>query len=199
MLDIAAETTPDARPAILICAWEMDDSSVDLVEDLAGQTWNPAGARTIAVPATDPDKLALILSDHLSDQRCRALLLVGRTRRSEGFRMQMRAERRASDGSQKTEDVGPSVARATAPVSEIVRALNDEGLSADASSDAEEDAGSYLLYRVLSSLAEGVDTPAVGLLRAPQHESDAVVRKAVRTAAQAIARHMSPLPRSRGI
>ena len=111
----------------------------------------------------------------------------------------MRAERRASDGSQKTEDVGPSVARATAPVSEIVRALNEEGLSADASSDAEEDAGSYLLDRVLSSLAEGVETPAVGLLRAPQHESDAVVRKAVRTAAQAIARHMSPLPRSRGI
>lgn len=199
MLDIAFETTPDARPAIVICAWDLDDGSIDLIEDLSGQAWSPVGARTIAVPAADPDSLASILSGHLSDDRCRALLLVGRTRRSEGFRLQMRAESRSADGSQKLDGVGPSVARATAPVSEIVRALQDAGLNADASSDAEEDVGSYLLYRVLSSLSEGVDTPAVGLLRAPQHEPDAAVQKAVKTAAQAMARHMSPLPRSRSI
>lgn len=199
MLDIAFETTPDARPTIVICAWDMDDGSVDLIEDLSGQGWSPAGARAIAVPAADPESLASNLSSHLRDQRCRALLLVGRTRRSDGFRLQMRAESRSADGSQKLDGVGPSVARATAPVSEIVRALNDAGLVADASSDAEEDVGSYLLYRVLSSLSEGIDTPAVGLLRAPQHEPDAAVRQAVKTAAQAMARHMSPLPRSRSI
>lgn len=199
MLDIAFETTPDVRPAIVICAWDINDSSVEMIGDLSDEPWSPAGARTIAVRAADPDSLAAILSGHLSDQRCRALLLVGRTRRSEGFRLQMRAESRTADGSQKLDGVGPSVARATAPVSEIVRALNEAGMAADASSDAEEDVGSYLLYRVLSGLPDGIDTPAVGLLRAPQHEPDAAVRQAVKTAAQAMARHMSPLPRSRGI
>lgn len=199
MLDIAFETTPDARPAIVVCAWDRYDSSLDLIEDFSDQAWGPDGTRAITIPAADPEALAQILSRHLRDQRCRALLLVGRTRRSEGFRMQMRAESRSADGSQKLEGVGPSVARATAPASEIVRALNEVGLTADASSDAEEDVGSYLLYRVLCSLSESMDTPAVGLLRAPQNEPDAAVRQAVRTAAQTMARHMGPLPRSLGI
>lgn len=89
------------------------------------------------------------------------------------------------------------MARATAPVAEIVRALNQAGLAAAASSDSEEDAGSYLLYRVLSGLPDGPDTPAIGSLRAPEHETDGAVQRAVKTAAQAMARHMSPLPRSR--
>lgn len=199
MLDIALEATPDTRPAIVICAWDMDDGAVDLVEDGSGEVWNPTGARTITVAAADPDSLAATLSGHLCDQRCRALLLVGRTLRSDGFRLQMRAESRTSDGSRTLGGVGPSVARATAPVSDIVRALNEAGLAAVASSDAEDDVGSYLLYRVLSNLPEGIDTPAVGLLRAPQHELDTTVQQAVKTAAQAIARQMSPLPRSRGI
>jgi hypothetical protein len=35
------------------------------------------------------------------------------------------------------------MARATAPVAEMVRALNEAGFSADASSEAEDDIGSY--------------------------------------------------------
>jgi len=89
------------------------------------------------------------------------------------------------------------MARATAPVAEIVRALGEAGLTADASSESEDDAGSYLLYRVLSGLRDGPDTPAIGLLRAPEHEPDAAVQRAVKAAAQAMARHFSPLPRSR--
>lgn len=197
MLDIAAETTPDHRPAIVICAWDADEAAWDPVEDLSGRPWNPNGARTVAVPADDPEALATTLSNHLSDQRTRALLLVGRTRRSEGFRMQMRAENRSLDGGKRMNTIGPGIARATAPVAEIVRALNEAGLAADASSDAEEDVGSYLLYRVLANLPEGADTPAIGLLRAPEHEADAAVQRAVKTAAQAMARHLSPLPRVR--
>jgi hypothetical protein len=49
----------------------------------------------------------------------------------------------------------------------MVRALNDAGLAAEATSDGEEDAGSYLLYRVLTALPDGSDAPAVGLIRAP--------------------------------
>lgn len=190
------QTPTDTRPAIVICAWDADESGWDPVEDLSGEPWNPAGARTVPVPSADPDDLASTLSAHLKDQRCRALLLVGRTRSHDGFRLQMRAERnRSPDGGADAN--GPSVARATAPVAEMVRALKEAGMAAGATSEAEDDAGSYLLYRILANLPDGSDTPAVGLLRAPENESDAAVQQAVKTAAQAMARHLSPLPRSR--
>lgn len=197
MVDITDPTSSDHRPAIVICAWDAKEAAWDPIEDLSGQPWSPAGARTVAVPAAEPDILASTLSAHLSDGRTRALLLVGRTRRSDGFRVQIRAENRTLDGAGRMNRVGPSVARATAPVADMVRALNEAGLTADASSDAEDDVGSYLLYSVLANLEEGVDTPAIGLLRAPEGEGDAAVTRAVKTAAQAMARHLSPLPRSR--
>ncbi|HBI18761.1 MAG TPA: hypothetical protein DDY79_05460, partial [Brevundimonas sp.] len=70
----------------------------------------------------------------------------------QGFRVQMRAENRTLDHKHRLSSTGPGVARATAPVADIVRALTAAGLEADASSEAEEDAGSYLLYRVLADL-----------------------------------------------
>ncbi len=196
MLDPKDEA-PDYRPALVICAYEADEEAWDPVEDLSGEPWSPAGARTLAVAGGEPEALAAVLSAHLEDRRCRGLLLVGRTRRSDGFRLQIRAENRALDGGGRLDDTGPGMARATAPVAEIVRALGEAGLTADASSESEDDAGSYLLYRVLSGLRDGPDTPAIGLLRAPEHEPDAAVQRAVKAAAQAMARHFSPLPRSR--
>ena len=197
MLDIAAERTSDHRPAIVICAYDADEAGWDPVEDLSGLPWNPAGARTVAVAGGQPDELARTLAAHLEDRSCRALLLVGRTRRSSAFRLQLRAENRSLDGGRRLNADGPSIARATAPAADIVRALNEAGLTVDTSSDAEDDAGSYLLYRVLSGLPEGFDAPAVGLLRAPEHESDEDVQRAVKAAAEAMVRHMSPLARSR--
>ena len=196
MLDPKDEA-PDYRPALVICAYEADEEAWDPVEDLSGEPWSPAGARTLAVAGGEPEALAAVLSAHLEDRRCRGLLLVGRTRRSDGFRLQIRAENRALDGGGRLDDTGPGMARATAPVAEIVRALGEAGLTADASSESEDDAGSYLLYRVLSGLRDGPDTPAIGLLRAPEHEPDAAVQRAVKAAARAMARHFSPLPRSR--
>lgn len=196
MLDPKDEA-PDYRPALVICAYDADEEAWDPVEDLSGEPWSPAGARTLAVAGGEPEALAAVLSAHLEDRRCRGLLLVGRTRRSDGFRLQIRAENRALDGGGRLDDTGPGMARATAPVAEIVRALGEAGLTADASSESEDDAGSYLLYRVLSGLQDGPDTPAIGLLRAPEHEPDAAVQRAVKAAAQAMARHFSPLPRSR--
>jgi len=196
MLDPKDEA-PDYRPALVICAYDADEEAWDPVEDLSGEPWSPAGARTLAVAGGEPEALAAVLSAHLEDRRCRGLLLVGRTRRSDGFRLQIRAENRALDGGGRLDETGPGMARATAPVAEIVRALGEAGLTADASSESEDDAGSYLLYRVLSGLRDGPDTPAIGLLRAPEHEPDAAVQRAVKAAAQAMARHFSPLPRSR--
>lgn len=197
MPDTAADTPPDHRPAIVICAWDAGETAWDPIEDLSGVPWSPAGARTVPVPGGEPDALAETLTAHLEDQRCRALLLVGRTRRSADFRLQIRAENRSLDGVHRLTSVGPAIARATAPAADMVRALNEAGLKVDTSSDAEDDAGSYLLYRVLSGLPEGLDTPAVGLLRAPEGRSAADVQKAVKAAAEAMARQLAPLPRSR--
>jgi pyrrolidone-carboxylate peptidase len=198
MHDTIADTPPDRRPAIVICAWDADDPVWDPVEDLSGEAWSPSGARTVAVPPSDPESLAATLAAHLRDTGTRALLLIGRSRHAHGFQVQIRAENRALTGGHRVDGIGPSVARATAPVADMVRALAEEGLQAEATSEAEHDVGSYLLYRVLSGLAEDLDTPAVGLLRAPTEGDDGAVQRAVKTTAQAMARHLSPLPRARG-
>lgn len=196
MLDIQAEAAPDRRPAIVICAYDTGETGWDPVEDLSGLAWNPAGARTVPVAAGDPDALAATLQGHLQDRRCRALLLVGRTAHGDTFRVQMRAENRVLHGTDRLDNTGPGLARATAPVAEIVQALNDAGLAAAASSESEADVGSYLLYRILSDLPDGMDSPAIGLLRAPADSSDASVQRGVKAAAAAMASHLSPLPRS---
>jgi pyrrolidone-carboxylate peptidase len=191
-----AEAQKDRRPAIVICAYDTDHSVWDPIEDLSGEPWSPQGARTVAVPSADPESLASTLSDHMAETNCRALLLVGRTRRSDAFRLQMRAENRAVTGGLRADVNGPAMARVTVPVAEIVRELNAAGLAADASSEAEEDAGSYLLYRVLSGLPYGPDAPAIGLLRIPDQADEDAVRRGIKVAATAIARHLAPLARS---
>lgn len=199
---MADTTTPgdgpglrDRRPGIAICAYDRNDHGWDLVEDLSGTPWSPVGARTLPVPADAPDALAARLAAHLRNGDCRAVLLVGRTHRAGGFRMQMRAENRALDHKSRLSRTGPGVARTTAPVADIVRALNDAGLAADASSEAEDDIGSYLLYRILADLPEGPHTPAVGLLRAPLPADEALMRQGVKAAASVMASHLSPQAR----
>lgn len=190
MLDIV-DTDPERRPAILICAYSPDDGVWDPAETLDGAAWSPPGVRSITVPGGDPDGLAAGLSEHLANGGCRALLLVGRSQSTGDFRVQMRAERARPRG---VGGNGPSVARSTAPVADIVRALQDAGLPAAASSDSEDDAGSYILYRILTALPDG-DAPAIGLLRAPMGMKSETVRSGVKAAASAIARRLHPLPR----
>lgn len=195
MLDTIAENQSDRRPAILVCVYETADL---LWNALDGESdWTPPGARLRPLGPGDPADLADRITSELDKADCSAVLLVGRTRKSDGFRVQMRAENRALTGGKKLSDTGPSLARATAPVAEMVRELNDAGLSADATSDSEEDVGSYLLYRVLTALQDDVDAPAVGLLRAPSTVNEAQFRLGIQTAATAMARHLSPLPRAR--
>ena len=197
MREFPLDPRPDLRPALAICAYDVDQTAWDPIEDLSGEPWNPTGARTMAVEADAPDVLATELSSRLADPQCRGLLLVGRTGAGDGFRIQVRALNRTLDGTGRLNDVGPGVVRATAPGADMVEALNAAGLAACVSSEAEDDVGSYLLYRVLSDLPEGVDTPAIGLLRAPRDADEATVRRAVKAAAQAVADHLAPLPRSR--
>lgn len=186
----------DRRPALVICAYDPGDTDWDPVEDLSGTPWSPPGARTISVPGGDPETLAVTLCAHLSDPDCRGLLLIGRTHRSDAFQVQMRADNRDLTGNAKLAITGPATARATAPVADMTRALHEAGIAASASSDGEEDAGSFLLYSILSSLPDGIDAPAVGLLRAPSNISAVELNKGVRIAAGAVARHLAPLSRT---
>ena len=195
MNEIDSRASGDRRPGIIICAYDGDDDGWDLVEDLSGEIWSPSGARAVPIAAADPDELASTLAARLGSGECRAVLLVGRTQKGAGFRVQMRAENRTLDYKHRLSNTGPGVARTTAPVADMVRALTAAGLQADASSDIEEDAGSYLLYRVLSDLPDGPLTPSIGLLRAPAPANEAAVRKGVKAAASAMASHLTPLPR----
>lgn len=193
--EIEGSGRPDRRPGIAICAYDAD-SGWDMVEDLSGEAWNPAGARTVSISADDPDRLVAQLSEHLRNGDCRAVLLVGRASKSLGFRMQMRAENRALDHEERLSQTGPGLARTTAPVADIVRAINATGLSAEATSEAEPDVGSYLLYRVLVELPDGPHTPAVGLLRTPATADEHTIKRAVKAAASVMAGQMALLPRS---
>lgn len=190
MLDTAAEEKPDRRPAMLVCVYE----DADPIWPLEAGTPN---ARIVSVGPDDPAVLAGVITGELDDEACRAVLLVGRTKKADRFRIQMRAENRALSGGKKLSLTGPAVARATAPVSEMVRALSDAGFAADATSESEDDAGSYLLYRVLTALPDNADAVAVGLLRTPSGLAPEAARRGVEAAAAAMARHLSPLPRAR--
>lgn len=196
LLDMESGLRPDRRPAIAICAWDPSFTAWDPVEDLSGEPWHPVGARTLPVPGSAAaDNLATELSAMLARGECSALLLVGATHHSDAFRLQLRAENRRLDRHDRLDHTGPGVARATAPAAEIVRDLNQAGLAAVAASEAEEDAGSYILYRILADLPDGAASPAVGLIRAPAEAQPAKVQSAVKTAAGVIARHLAPLPR----
>jgi len=190
----------DRRPGLIICAWDPAERAWDPVEDLSGTPWSPPGARTIAVdapaPGTSPEVLARTLTDLLAERDSRALLLVGRGKGDDGFRLQMRAENRRPDGDRLIA-TGPSVVRATAPVADIIKALTEARLDARASSEDDDDTGSIVLYRILAALPVDADVPAVGLLRLPARASTVVVQRGVKAAASAIAQHLSPLPRLR--
>lgn len=188
----------DRRPGIAICVWSPSYTAWDPVEDLSGEPWCPPGARTLAIDGdASADALAASLTELLTQGDCSALLLVGRTIHSGPVRIQMRAENRRLNALGRHDATSPSIVRVTAPVADILRDLNAAGLSAAAASDVEEDAGSYILYRILAQLPDNLNSPSIGLLRIPDGESEQTVRTAVKTAASAMSRRLAPLPRSR--
>jgi hypothetical protein len=196
MLDTLAEEKPDRRPAMLVCVYE-DADPLWPIDILRASPANSLAPRLVPLGPDDPATLAGLITGELDDADCRAVLLVGRTRKADRFRIQMRAENRALTGGKKLSETGPALARATAPVAEMVRALGDAGFAAEATSDCEEDVGSYLLYRVLTALPDNADAVAVGLLRTPGGLNADDARRGVEAAALAMARHLTPLPRAR--
>lgn len=186
----------DRRPAILICSWDAADPVWDLVEDLTGEPWNPPGARSVLVHGDETERLVQDLGDRLHSRKARALLLLGRTRHEGPIRLQIRAENRDGERGERLDPQGPGVVRATAPAADILQALADAKAPAVAASEAEDDPGSIILYRVLNALADE-ETPAVGLLRIPDGTPEQAIRQAVKAAAVAMTQHLTPQPRPR--
>lgn len=190
-----ADRADQRLPVIVLCGYDADDEVWDPVEDLSGAHWRPHGALALSQVPSDPDSLYETLAEQLRDRRCRALLLIGRGRSPDRFSVQMRAENRALSGAGRLNIDLPCLARATLPVADVVAALNDAGLKAEATSEAEPDAGSYLLFRILAELPDVTEAPAVGLLRVPAEVSLDTARRGVKAAATAIAAQLAPMPR----
>jgi len=189
MLDTAASPPPDRRPAIVICAYEADETRWDPIEDLSGVPWSPTGARTVALQSAEVGELVEALSQCLPD--CRGVLLLGRGRDDSRFTIQLRAERREPDLARR----GPSIVRATAPAAEMAQALREGGLEVEISSEGEDDAGNRLLHHLLNHLPDPMQAPSIGLLRLPAQGDEATVTRGVKLAAAVMARHLAPMPR----
>lgn len=182
----------DTRPEIVVCV--CDPGVEAALSDASALSSGLTNARASRMNGSDPEDLAGALERRLRDPACRALLIVGRARDG-GFRIQTRAENRALNGKTRFHPTGPGVVRATASAQEILRALIDAGQSAEVTSQSDEDVASYLLFRALCGLPDGVDAPAVGLLRVPSGDADRA-GAGLAAAMSAIARHLSPAPRA---
>ena len=167
----------------------------DLVEDLSGVPWNPTHARTELVEGHgDIQALANALVGKLLNHEARALLLLGRTKHDGPARLQIRAEVPKVEG-RRSDHESPGVVRATAPTADILAAVKSAKVPMIASSDAEDDAGSRLLYAVMTSLENIFETPAVGLMRFPSSMGEQSVSHAVKAAATVMTQHLAPQTR----
>lgn len=191
-----AGNADDRLPVIVLCAYDPADEVWDPVEDLSGRQWRPDGARTLSLDPDTPDRLYAALAAQMQDRRRRALLLLGRSRRAGVFTVQMRAENRGLNGGGRLDPLSPSLARTTLPVGGVLNGLAAAGLKAEATSEAEADVGSYLLFRILSELPEVTEAPAVGLLRVPADATLDTARRGIKAAAAAMAAQLAPLNRS---
>jgi pyrrolidone-carboxylate peptidase len=89
------------------------------------------------------------------------------------------------------------VVRATAPVADMVQAIQAAGLPARASSEPGDYVGNFTLYRVLAEFGGEDDGRMVGCLSIPARARLDDVEAAVKAAAQAFAvRLTSPRPAS---
>lgn len=122
------------------------------------------------------------------------LLLIAPGRSGSAFQLQLRAENRTPEGA-RLHPVAPCVARATAPTTEIMRALAEHGEAVEVVSSVPADAAGALFYDVLAGLSDQRDTPPVGLLRAPVDAALGRLQTAATACAQAMGRRLAPLPR----
>lgn len=161
---------------LLVCgAGAQDGADADWLATLSACGWRHERieAAYARLPA-DPDAAFHAVTARLEATGASGVLLVAASPSpAAGFVVEMRARNRrarslaGASGSRRIAETGPACARATAPVADLARALAAAGLPAATSSDGAEDALNHLLYRLLTEVADAVDGPAVGALRAP--------------------------------
>jgi pyrrolidone-carboxylate peptidase len=173
---------PDDR-RLLICGFQpAEGAEADATEramaQLADANWEPAGVTaTYFFAPRIWDTATEAIADMMRASRAGAVLLVATARRSPDFAIEMRAQNRVSitkpdstgrlRPSGRIASVGPAVARATAPVADMLHGLWDAGLKAHASSEAGDYICNFVLYRLLTEVASDSGAPPVGCLRAP--------------------------------
>jgi pyroglutamyl-peptidase len=217
MLDPSDHAGTPSRAALLITGFgpfpgAPINPTAEVVERLIGQAWAPRGVRVRGLVAPVRwSGSAETIGDALRDSGCDGALLLGVSGKAREFRVEMRAQnhadRRRPDADGKTwrndkiDPTGPAVARSTAPVADMVRAIQDAGFPAEASSDAGDYLCNFTLYRILTGPADGMEAPSVGFLHVPQvieRDGEDVplevqdIERAVKAAANAFALSLMP-------
>jgi hypothetical protein len=182
MLDPIFDAEAARRPHVGLCAIGLE-----------GVTAPPSGPGVAAGYRTlDGDTAGLLRA--LNAGEVQGLLLVAPGPPDGPFQLQLRAENRTPEG-KRLLPTGPSVARTTVPVPELVRALLDRSEAAEVVSTGPADGAGALFYRVLAGLDDDRDTPPIGLLRTPADATVERLQAAAAACAQAIGRRLGPLPR----
>lgn len=213
MADGTVRTDEDVRPALLLACLASNESRLGrAAEALGAHGWAPASVRLI-VRRLVPDMAlaAETVAQTMRETLCSAVLLVDAQPRADRFRVEMRAQNRLprrdsvkirAARPERISPVGPAVARTTAPVADLLRALNEAGVPVEASSDASDGTANYLLYRLLTEWTTDSCAPQVGLLTTPdrpiagrnQEEGSGgpdTLEQAVKAACAAFARKLS--------
>jgi pyroglutamyl-peptidase len=217
MLEMS-DTGWEARAKLLITGFGPfpgvpENPSGLIIEKIASEGWAPPGAALEAevVPVQwsgAPETIA----HRVRSSGCDGVLMVGVASKARTFRVEMRAQnrvnrrRRDADGAawigEKILPIGPAVARATAPVADMVRAIQRAGFPCEASSDAGDYLCNFTLYRVLVDTAADPQPPTAGFLHVPMEVVRdgrlmplglSEIEHAVKAAAAAFALRLAPV------
>jgi pyroglutamyl-peptidase len=203
------------RPALLITGFgpfpgAPHNPTADVVERLLNQNWAPRGfaAHGLVAPVLWSAS-AEILAEAARASGCAGVLMLGIAGKAREFRVEMRAQnhvdrrRPDADGklwrADKIDPTGPASARSTAPVADMVRAIEGAGYPSVASSDCGDYLCNFSFYRLLTGLGDGA--PPISFLHVPRAlvKNGEVValevddmERAVKAAASAFALSLAP-------
>lgn len=192
MLDSAQVSATDRRPVMALVTWDSGFRAWDPHDSTTGEVWHPRGARALTLSGT-PQDLERELIDGLTQHHVSGIILIGRSLDKGTIQIQTRAENRLPGSQERADALGAGVVRSTLTTSEILRDLARENLAARAVSNAENDAGSHLLFRILAQMPHQGATPPVGLVRLPRDMGPEQVQQAIRTVASSVSRHLPAL------
>ncbi len=217
MLDKPTTAGTRARPALLMTGFgpfpgAPQNPTADVIERILSQGWAPRGfaAHGLVAPVLW-NASAEIIAEAVRASGCNGVLMLGIAGKAREFRVEMRAtnhvDRRRPDAdgklwrTDKIDPTGPASLRSTAPVADMVRAIEAAGYPSVASSDCGDYLCNFSFYRLLTGLGDTAGTPPVSFIHVPR----ALVKngedipldvehmeRAVKAAASAFALNLAP-------